>query len=229
VLPRGKGPRSVQGTTLNAGPFPPGLEPADPRKGTILEARLLGSDQTEIARRPARLPGTASDDDGVSYFLDNLPECQGCTVELLRGDGVVEDRVAVDVRAALPSVTVTDLRWGALSGGSYVEGRIVLRQGIAATSQLAVQVLDANGKVLADSSRIRSAAKKTGSGGVGRTRGPFPYRLGGIPRDTDKVKVVVFDPENRKKTLASTTVTLAVGGADTKVPDLKVDIDARKF
>ena len=228
VLPRGKGPRSIQGTTLNGGPFQPGLEPADPRKDTTLEARLLGSDQTEIARRPARLPGTARDDDGVSYYLDNLPECQGCTVELLRSDGVVEDRVAVDVRADSPSVTVADLRWGALSGGSYVEGRIVLRQGFAATSELAVQVLDANGKVLADSTRIRPGAKAAGISAVGRSRGPFSYRLGGIPRDADKVKVVVFDPENRKKRLASTTVTLAVGGADTKVPDLKVDIGGRK-
>ena len=226
VLPRGKGPRSIQGVVLNAGPFPPGEEARDPTTSTVLAARLVATDGTELKRGTARLVADDARIGSASYFLDNLPECMGCTLELLRPDGVVDDRAVVDVRADSPSVTVSDLRWQAISGGSYVDGQVVVRKGAIAASDLVVQVIGADGKVLADSIKVRGKSKSA-SGATGRARGPFTYRLGGIPLDASKVKVVVFE-RGRKKSLASTTVTLAVGGADTKVPDLKVDLDARK-
>ena len=224
VVPRGKGPRSIQGTVTNGGPFPPGDEPRDPPRGTNLVARLLGRDGSELARGPARAALERGEE--VSYFLDKLPECMGCTVELLRADGVVEDRAVVDVRSDSPSVTVADLSWQAISGGAYVQGQIVLRQGSIPVDELAVHVVGSDGRVLADSTKV-NGAMKAGAGLKARGRKSHSYRLGGIPRDVDKVKVVVLR-RFKKKTLASTTVTLAVGGADTKVPDLKVDIDTGK-
>ena len=219
VVPYGRGPRSLQGTVVNAGPFGPGGEPRERARRTVLTARLLDENQDEVRRAPVRPPDVA-DGTGRSntFTLDDLPACESCTLELLRADGTVDDRVPVGVRADSPSVTVADLRWQALTGGAYVQGDVVLR-GRTVPKELSVRVLTSDGKVLADSSRV-------GRGGDGGEQPGkrLAYRLGGIPRDAGRVRVVVL---TRNKRLASTTVTLAPGTADTMVPDLRVDPPGR--
>jgi hypothetical protein len=79
-------------------------------------------------------------------------------------------------------------------------------------SELTVRVLSSANKVLADSSKLptRGTTADTDS---------FAYRLGGIPRDAGNVKVVVL---RKGKTVASATVAIVPGAADTAVKDLKV-------
>jgi hypothetical protein len=211
TVPRGKGPRSLEGDVLNGGPFPPGGKPVDSSGALRFTARLLDANQSEV-RRTAIRPGSES------FVLDDLPACADCTLELLRNGDNVDDRVPVTIRPDTPSVTLADVRWDAITGGAYVQGDLVLRRRSEA-GEIRVQVLDSAGKVLVDSTKVRGGKEKGGSSPI-RDKGTYPYRLGGIPRTAGKVKVVVLQRSTR---IGSTSVTIAPGNADTAVPDIKVD------
>jgi hypothetical protein len=217
VVPYGAGPRSLQGHVLPAGPFGIGGEPTHWAKPVKLTVRLLDQNETEVQR--ATVHATDRTELSDSFALGDLPACEGCTLELLDGGGIVQDRVPVTVRPDSPGVTVADLGYQQLPGGAYVQGKIVARRQTS-PGKLRVQVLDAAGKVLADSDKVRTAGSGGGGGG-GKSATRFDYRLGGIPRELGTVKVVVLGGKTK---LASTNVTLAPGTADTNVPDLKVDV-----
>jgi Concanavalin A-like lectin/glucanases superfamily len=212
IVPRGKGPRSLQVQVVNAGPYAPGRTPAEPAKPVTVTARLLSSAGTEVATASARLSKPEAGADYNALFLDALEPCAGCSLELATPDGV-EDRAPVEVRSESPSVAIASVGWRRLTGGAYVEGKIVDRSGRLKPAQLSVQVLSSSGRVLSDSAKVPAADTRP-------DRESFNYRLGGIPRDAGKVKIVVLG--DKRQRLASTTVTIAPGGADAHVPDLRL-------
>ena len=211
TVPSAGSGRVLQGAVYPAGPFGPGLAPAGVAKSRFTVV-LRTDDGTELTR--AKIGAVKeSSSTSVGYALSGLAPCDECTVELLNGT-TLEDRAAVTIPAVTAAVTVADLGAGAISGGAYVQGALVPRQGEKVTG-VTVQVRTADGKVLADSARI--------AGDVARSPAvahPL-YRLGGIPRDAGTVTVVVLAG---KAKLASARVTIPVGAGDAHVPDLQIDV-----
>ena len=217
IVPWSRTKRSLHGYVRPGGSFGPGGEPRLPRTEGFV-ARLLDPSQ-RVVGETRMSPNLETALTANLFVIDNAPPCQGCTLELLEGN-VVSDRVAVDVRAGEPAVTVQDLGQAALSGGAYVQGDLVVRRPGDA-SGLHVQVLGADRRVLIDSAKVRDY-----DGAANRKAGEhLRYRLGGIARDAGTVTVAVFDGRKR---LSSRNVTLAGGIADTEVPDLRVDFALKR-
>ncbi len=211
VVPRAGSARVLQGAVYSAGPFGPGLSPADLGKAKLTVV-LRGDNGAELGRADVAQAKGASRA-GAGYALSGLPPCAECTVELRSGT-TLEDRAAVTIRPETAAVAVADLGARAISGGAYVQGALVPRRG-ERVAGVTVQVHGPEGKLLADSAQIRGDSARPGT--VAR---PL-YRLGGIPRDAGTVTVVVL--AGRAK-LASTRVTIPVGAGDAHVPDLQIDV-----